>query len=327
MIFAPVLIPTLCRYEHFTHCIESLSECTGANNTEVYIALDYPAKEEHEEGYRQICSYLDNSGIGMKFKALHVIRRERNYGIGIGGNFYQCMYELFEHYESLILSEDDNVFSPNFLMYMNRGLTLFENDMSVLAINGYCHPYRFQFADNNHFRHNVDFSAWGYGIWRNRIYDCEQEINNDLFRSSLSLRNLLNLKSAGWNRLLEYLNCIKCDYCGERIRLIDNVLSVYMRVKGMTVIMPRVSKVRNEGWDSTGNSFQDGMLEKHRKVSAQHNEQSIDTEKDFEYTGNSWNYFNENNKVAVKESDGKIGFGEFVALLAKYCIKIITGKK
>lgn len=326
MEYAPVLIPTLCRYEHFRRCVESLSECTGAESTEVYIALDFPAKGAHEEGYRQISRYLDNSGIGQKFKAFHIIKRGRNYGMGISGNFYQARVDLFKYYDKLICSEDDNVFSPNFLMYINKGLDLFEDDMSVLAINGYCHPYRFKFADNNHFRHNVDFSAWGYGIWKNRM--CyEKEINNGLFRSSLSLRNLWNLKCAGWNRLLEYLSCIKNGYHGERIRKNDNVLSVYMRVKGMTVIMPRVSKVRNTGWDSSGNSFQNGVPEKYRKVSAQHNEQSIDTEKDFEYTGNSWNFFHENNKVAVKESDGKIGFGVFVALLAKYCVKIITGKK
>lgn len=40
--FAPVIIPTLCRYEHFKECLESLSRCTWAEKTEVYIGLDYP---------------------------------------------------------------------------------------------------------------------------------------------------------------------------------------------------------------------------------------------------------------------------------------------
>lgn len=327
MKYAPVLIPTLCRYEHFRRCIESLSECTGAENTEVYIALDYPAKEVHEEGYRLISSYLDNSGIGLKFKDFHIIKRERNYGIGIGGNFYQARMDLFDHYDRLIFSEDDNVFSPNFLMYINKGLDLFENDMSVLAINGYCHPYHFKFADNNHFRHNVDFSAWGYGIWKNRIYDCEKEINNGLFRSSLSLRNLWNLKCAGWNRLLEYLSYIKNNYRGERIQIIDNVLSVYMRVKGMTVIMPRVSKVRNIGWDTSGCSFPNCMSKIYSEVAAQHNRQLIDMMPDFEYEGDPFACFTENNQVAVQESDGRISFGRFVLLLLASGIRLLRGIK
>ena len=50
MIYAPIYIPTLCRYEHFKQCIESLAQCEGASETEVYVALDYPAKESHLEG-------------------------------------------------------------------------------------------------------------------------------------------------------------------------------------------------------------------------------------------------------------------------------------
>ena len=45
MIYAPVLIPTLCRADHFIRCLESLKKNTWAKYTEVYVAVDYPAKE------------------------------------------------------------------------------------------------------------------------------------------------------------------------------------------------------------------------------------------------------------------------------------------
>ena len=54
MIYAPVLIPTLCRYDHFIRCLESLKKNTWAKYTEVYIAVDYPAKESHWDGYKRI---------------------------------------------------------------------------------------------------------------------------------------------------------------------------------------------------------------------------------------------------------------------------------
>ena len=47
---APVIIPTLCRYDHFKRLMESLNKCTWADKTDVYIGLDYPAKEEHRDG-------------------------------------------------------------------------------------------------------------------------------------------------------------------------------------------------------------------------------------------------------------------------------------
>lgn len=39
--------------------------CTGADRTELYIGLDFPAEESHWEGYRKICDYLPNI-IGFK---------------------------------------------------------------------------------------------------------------------------------------------------------------------------------------------------------------------------------------------------------------------
>lgn len=49
--FSPVLICTLNRYVHFKRCIESLSACTYADKTDLFIGLDYPLKDEHWEGY------------------------------------------------------------------------------------------------------------------------------------------------------------------------------------------------------------------------------------------------------------------------------------
>ena len=74
MIYAPVIIPTLNRYEHLKNCLESLSKCSGAENTEVYIGLDYPSRSEHLSGYKKIRDYLDNCG-DLGFKKLTVIKR------------------------------------------------------------------------------------------------------------------------------------------------------------------------------------------------------------------------------------------------------------
>ena len=59
MVYAPILIPTLCRDEHFIRCIESLKKNSWAEYTDVYVALDFPAKESHWDGYKKICTYLE----------------------------------------------------------------------------------------------------------------------------------------------------------------------------------------------------------------------------------------------------------------------------
>lgn len=88
MIYAPIYIPTLCRYEHFKQCIESLAQCDGASETEVYVALDYPAKESHLEGYEKIKTYLEGREHDVQETAcayareklwLRLVRQFRNY--------------------------------------------------------------------------------------------------------------------------------------------------------------------------------------------------------------------------------------------------------
>ena len=57
--FAPVLIPTLNRFNHFKSCLDSLRKCTYSDQTDLFIALDYPLKENHFEGYYKILNYLN----------------------------------------------------------------------------------------------------------------------------------------------------------------------------------------------------------------------------------------------------------------------------
>ena len=54
MKYAPILIPTMCRYNHFFRLIESLKVNTWAKYTDIYIGLDYPPSSKYEEGYKQI---------------------------------------------------------------------------------------------------------------------------------------------------------------------------------------------------------------------------------------------------------------------------------
>ena len=72
MNYAPILIPTLCRFEHFKNCIESLLYNAVAEFTDLYIALDYPAKPAHFEGYKLINDFINEID---GFKSVNIIRR------------------------------------------------------------------------------------------------------------------------------------------------------------------------------------------------------------------------------------------------------------
>ena len=162
MIYAPVIIPTLCRYKHFKECLESLSKCKWAEETEVFVGLDYPAKESHRPGYEKIKSYLKEVG-DMTFKKIHVFEREVNYGGG--KNSKELKKAALERFDTYIYSEDDNVFAPNFLEYMDTCLEKYKDDSNVIAVCGYSYPVDWDVSDGSTvLKQQVNVSMWGTGL-------------------------------------------------------------------------------------------------------------------------------------------------------------------
>ena len=169
-IYAPVIIPTLCRYEHFKRCLESLRKCTGAEYTDVYIGIDYPTKDSHWDGYNKICEYVSNI---VGFHKLVIIKREKNFGPEL--NVISLRNCVKEHYDRCIISEDDNEFSPNFLEYMNECLTHFKDNPNVIRICGSKMTWGVDFNTimkgyNNNIFPAKDYNASGSAIWFDKFF-------------------------------------------------------------------------------------------------------------------------------------------------------------
>lgn len=243
--YAPVVIPTLCRFEHFKRCIESLSNCTGAERTVVYVGLDYPAKESHWDGYNKIKDYLESCG-NLGFKELIVIRREKNYGCGQNGNYATLRNMIFEKYDRYISTEDDNEFSPCFLDYMNKGLEMFKDDDAIFSICGFCHDYD---IGNYPYNYYVDYglSAWGIGLWRDKYLAYQKFCAANPPRTLLLSPNL-------FKAFRNDLNAVNALLIMNRKRVFwgDYYMTIYCRLKGLHNISPTVRKVRNHGLDGTG---------------------------------------------------------------------------
>ena len=53
MNYAPIIIPTLNRNDHFIKSLESLEKCSGAENTEVFVALDFHPSGKYIDGWKK----------------------------------------------------------------------------------------------------------------------------------------------------------------------------------------------------------------------------------------------------------------------------------
>lgn len=307
MTYAPVGIVTLNRYEHFKQCLESLERCTGADQTEVYVALDYPPSEKYVEGWKRIDSYLEEKELNNKFKKLIVYRRDHNYGIkGVNSNGGTLHIKLCEEYDYYIISEDDNVFSPNYLEYMNQCLEKYKDDEDVIAVTGYSYPINWESSKGATVqRQNFNASAWGWGWWTCKRNEVRKNISTgDMYdRAPELLKNGTFRKRSLFVTFYEYVSSsiIPIDFYKKvqngRLAITDYCTRQYLAVYDKYVISPLISKVRNIGFDGTGVYCQDVSEFDGSGTTAwntDYSKQIIDEKTTFEIVENDASFLDEN---------------------------------
>ena len=243
--FAPVLIPTLNRHVHFKRCVESLSACTHADKTDLFISLDYPLKDNHWEGYELIKAYLPTI---KGFKTINVIEREKNYGAV--DNFFKSLEYIFERHNRLIFSEDDNVFAPDFLSFVNKGLEVYQDRDDVFSVSGYQYPVTIPKSYDKDIYIWQGFSAWGVGLWRTKWkkVNFEHAFALDTVKNFLkNYKDVYQLQKIANRYLPAMIEMIK-----KQIIHGDGLICFYLFQNKMYSIFPTISRVRNTGHDGSG---------------------------------------------------------------------------
>ncbi len=241
MNYAPILISVYDRVNHLKQCVDSLKKNKEAENSELYIAVDYPAKKEHAAGINEVVKFCEQiSG----FKKVNIIKRTEN--LGAGNNMRKARLELFEKYDRVITMEDDNVVSPNFLEYMNGALDFYENDERIVTVSGFNFPIRIPPG------YDKDVYVWpavnGYGVgwWRKKFSLSYFEIND--FEEFIFDDDAID----GFMNVAEHILPIMLDGISRGVLQGDAVKSYNYFRRGKFNLYPTVSKVRNLGYDGSG---------------------------------------------------------------------------
>lgn len=285
MIYAPIIIPTLCRYEHLVRLMESLKNNTWAQYTDVYVALDYPPSKEYEEGYNSICKYLESDF--SCFANFYVIRR--TYNVGSFENCESVINQILTKYDRFIRTDDDAEFSPNFLEYMNKCLMEYEKDENVIAVTGYSYPIKWKTSVGaTIFKENFSVPMWGTGFWRDKYkvtYDYiyrDKRLGRDagFVLENRTIKGMLDVAK------YEFINlCLSLEYKNTlAARMCDVALRMYTVIQDKYIIVPTISKVRNWGFDGSGEYCQKTSNIKKKTITARNYEyafQPIDISNDF----------------------------------------------
>lgn len=280
---APVVLLALDRLNHFKMCLESLEKCTWAEKTDVYVALDYPPSQKYRAGWLKLCKYLDKKEACNLFKKFVVVKRERNYGLGYSGsNFERILSDLKHKYDRYILSEDDNIFSPNYLVYMNKGLEKFKDDDRISFVCGYNYPMEFPKSYKNNFYISKHISSWGYGTWFSKEEPIKKYYDLDflkgLLRDKESFKKLMKYKTS---TVYSIINMLKNNTVYG-----DSSIGAYLCLEDKFCLFPTISKVKNIGVDGTGANAKS----KHDEQTNYYLNQLVDEKSKFEFLDDIFTY-------------------------------------
>lgn len=283
MQYAPVVIPTLNRFKHFKSCLESLEKCTLAEHTNVYIALDYPPSKKYRSGWEKVKNYINKKEQDNLFKKLIIVKRDRNYGMNYpNGNSRTMITDLQIKYDRYIFSEDDNIFSPNFLIYMNKGLEKFKDDNRISFICGYNYPAEFPESYKNNFFISKHSSPWGYGTWFAKEEHCKKYYNLDFLRAIIRDKvSLQRLMKHNPSTVYSIINMLKHNKVFE-----DSCKGTFSCFEDKYSIFPTISKVKNIGVDGTGVN----ATSKNNKLRDYFLTQLVDKEHKFEFSDDIFTY-------------------------------------
>lgn len=251
--YAPIIIPTLCRYEHLKNCVESLRKSKLAQYTSLYISVDYPPNKKYEEGCEAVKRYVENEINGFK----EVVYYFQDTNLGPLGNERFLIDQVYKDYDRYIFTEDDNVFSPAAIEYWNKGLDMFEDDSEIIAICAKAFQ-EYNGEDKEPIFRMQSFSGYGFATWKNKETEYRSKLTKDMCLEIIKDKKLFHKVYYGnrgvlfglLNIALEKEN-IHFDDEGS-LACTDFAITLYMIYYNKYAIYPRRFLTRNNGYDGTG---------------------------------------------------------------------------
>lgn len=237
---APIALFAYKRPLHLKMTLESLSNCVGASESELFIFCDGAKNESDIKDVievREVAKSRQWCGVN------NVIERDKN--IGLANSIISGVTELCEKYGRVIVIEDDLLVSKYFLSYMNSALDLYEDDERVMQISGHMFPVELKAETDAVF---LPFpTSWGWATWGRAWarFDGGMKDYHKL-EDDAGLRKRFDLNGA-----YPYFRMLRSQHEGR----IDSwairwYLSVFM-LDGLT-LFPRKTLVENTGFDGSG---------------------------------------------------------------------------
>lgn len=182
---APVALFVFNRPDLLANAVFSLLKNRLCADTELYVFSDAP-RAHRPDDVATVATVRDFVRHIKEFREIHVDYRETN--IGVRMNVRRGIDSVLRHHDRVIVLEDDLLYAPNFLDYMNGALDLYRDQPRVWCVNG-CSlspkrlpipatwPFDAYFLPRN--------NSYGWGIWKDRW----EMVDFDLKRQTRAVRS------------------------------------------------------------------------------------------------------------------------------------------
>jgi hypothetical protein len=239
---APIAITVYDRLHHFDHTIRSLLLNDLASSTDLYVAIDAPYRDSDIDVNLEIINYSKNiSG----FKSVNLFIRDKNYGAL--RNAEELIAKIFETHDSIIITEDDNEFSPFFLNYMNDGLLKYRDTPEIFAVCSYLEPLKIDECLSVNTFTRTGFTSYGYATWKNRFSNVDLKAQDFLSK----YRDVRKFSDFGKKFGIHISAGLLYAAVNKKI-FGDYSICHYMQQNNQRCIFPIKSLVRNIGQDGSG---------------------------------------------------------------------------
>ena len=250
-LLIPICIPTCNRYEHLKRCVESLSKCTLASETDLIISVDYPPSDKYVDGNEKIKKWLERGIEG--FNSVQIFFQEKNLGAYDNAGFLSGY--AVDKYKGIVILEDDNELSPCFLEYLNECYKIIEKDENVISASGFCSLSKYHSYPNN-ISYVKTYSAWGTMVSSSILKTLNSELTYDyltnIIKSKQKSKKLLELSEYRFVHLVYYVLDDLAGFEDKNEMLIDIFISIYMAIEDKYQIQPHECLVKNWGNDGSG---------------------------------------------------------------------------
>ena len=237
----PLAVFVYNRLEHTKRMLASLEICHRLDECQVYIFSDGPKSIKEQQAAESVREIVHTWG---QQHSVQIVESAVNLGLAksiVGG-----VTRLCNEYGRVIVVEDDLVLHPQFLNYMLQALERYETDDRVAQISGYMFPARHEKKTDAFFLPFI--TTWGWATWSRawRLFDWHPDITA-LEQSKLSRRFDLN-------NTYPFASMLK-DQLAGRVQSWGILFYWAVFSESKLVLHPRLSLVRNEGFDGSGAHF------------------------------------------------------------------------